>query len=54
MIRRSLTTALASPALALWLTACDGISPVAPQDTLDASAASARVWLSYLRHNRSR
>jgi len=43
MIRPSIITVLASPALALWLTACDGISPVAPQDTLDASAASARV-----------
>lgn len=43
MIRRSLTTALASPALALCLTACDGTSPISPQETVDAAAASARV-----------
>ena len=43
MIRRSLTTALASPALALCLTACDGTSPMSPQETADAAAVSARV-----------
>lgn len=43
MIRQGLITALASPALALCLTACDGTSPVAPQETAAASAVSARV-----------
>lgn len=43
MNRSTIFTALAGTALALCLTACDGTSPAAPQETVDAAAVSARV-----------
>jgi hypothetical protein len=43
MTRPSFVTALAGTAVALGLAACDGMSPTAPQETVDATAISARV-----------
>jgi hypothetical protein len=43
MIRPTIITVLASPALALCITACDGTSPMSPQEAAEAAPVTARV-----------